>query len=262
MAEVREPGGLRNFGSFIASLWNGLESKMSTTASVLFWFAGSYFRNAHPTLAAHAPSVAISEFLNARHPDLVYDALWPAAAICLFFAFYRAWSAKNREIFDLRRKFEPGIKAKIFGVTWGFDPDSGTVAIVKLQIKNLGSPTTIELYSITIDSITGLFLGQNILPNPGDRFELVRPEGPSAVKYEDCISPKTAIKPIATGSQIGGILIATFEKVDPFEVERSKVVVRFRDIYDQEHSVIHDIKDTKYSRRNAVFPGVDSPADT
>jgi hypothetical protein len=214
-------------------------------------------------------AIALARSGKTSIPSNVYWAIGMVTLfVALFVASYRAWSAKNREVIELKRKFEPGIKATILGVSWGLQPGlpglpGSAMAVVKLRIKNLGAPTIADLFSVTVDTGTRLFSGQNVLPPPPDgSFEMLRPEGLSVMKYEEFIGPKTAMKPIATGSQIGGVMLAEFEDLNPLEIERSKVIVRFHDIYDQEHSTVYDVAPGRHFRGHTTHPGIDSPADT
>lgn len=128
---------------------------------------------------------------------------WALGGVLFFVSFFRAWRQERfkaglfidvLDLFILDTKMAPG-------------PRKCVQIIVRLEIRNTGSPTIIDSYAITVKYGNQSELTRDLTTH---EEPLLLPMGdqtmPVSIKKDDCLATKTTTHPLQTGSKIGGHL--------------------------------------------------------
>ena len=221
---------LRNLRDFMFAVLSDTVAVMSSTASVALWIWG-YFAN---------------------DPNVAHRLLWPVAAVCLFYACFRAWRTerkaaqekdadlldekhKNQELREeVRRGREPDLRGEFVQAVFHYVGDRpGCGLLLWVEIRNRGADSIAERYSLTATTDSGRALHPQLQTLPA---EITLPSG-QVLYGRDNLYDRTALEPIKRGAKAAGILWAWFDDAGQEEARHSKMTLTFSDVNGKKYTV-------------------------
>jgi hypothetical protein len=155
---------------------------------------------------------------------------------------------------------QPILKGQIDVVFIGRRSDVNlTVAITLIaSIRNLGSPTIVENWSLTISLPSGQHFTASLHEIP-EKLQLHREGAPPAFVYRsDALYEKTISTPLSTGGMQRGVLVFMIDKVRQETVMNpgTKLTLGYQDVTGKNYSLVQPLSGIE--RNVPYFPGIKS----
>jgi uncharacterized membrane protein len=162
-------------------------------------------------------------------------AFWVAAPLCVFVLMGVLRQATSHDIRD------PLLKGEIDTVVFGEIPElvqDGTAVTLIVSIRNVGSPTIVEGWELSVDLPGGKALTAERHEVP-DGLLVPRGDGTSWTLHGvDALYHKTEVTPIATGGMQRGVLLFTLSGVkrEVVAIAGTTYTLRYKDVIGKQYS--------------------------